>query len=64
MGSYKNRIGIAEEYVEAPIYSYIESRLDMIPKAIAKYIFDNSVKFIEYCNARQVKVIADTAKIF
>lgn len=62
VGVYKNGIGIAEEY-EEPIYSYTEVRLDMIPKAITKYIFDNSLEFIEYCNTRQVKLIADISKI-
>lgn len=62
VGVYKKDIGIAEEYKE-PIYSYTEVRLDMIPKAITKYIFDNSLEFIEYCNTRQVKLISDISKI-
>jgi len=41
-----------------------EIYLDMIPKAITKYIFDNVVEFIEYCDNRQVRLINDIRKIF
>lgn len=38
--------------------------LDMIPKAITKYIFDNVIEFIEYCNDRQVRLINSVRKEF
>lgn len=41
-----------------------ELGLDMVPKAITKYIFDNAVEFIEYCNNRQVRIIKDIRKVF
>lgn len=41
-----------------------ELRLDMIPKTITKYILDNVVEFIEYCNNRQVRIIEDIRKEF
>lgn len=42
----------------------IELYLDMIPKAIAKYIFDNVIEFIEYCDNRQVRIINDIRDMF
>lgn len=41
-----------------------ELSIDMIPKAITKYILDNVVEFIEYCNNRQVRIIEDIRKSF
>ena len=41
-----------------------ELSLDMIPKAITKYICDNVIEFIEYCNNRQVRLIEDIRKSF
>lgn len=41
-----------------------ELKLDMIPKTIAKYILDNVVEFIEYCNNRQVRIIEDIRQLF
>ena len=38
---------ITEEYIEAPVYSYSEVRLDMIPKAITKYIFTPPAKYVK-----------------
>ena len=64
IGIYGNGIGITEEYIEAPVYSYLEVRLDMIPKAITKYILDNAIEFIEYCDDKQVKMIEDIRKMF
>ena len=63
VGIYKDGIGIAEEYIKAPMYSYAEIRLDMIPKAILKYILDNSIEFIEYCSNKQVKMIDEVHKM-
>lgn len=42
----------------------IELYLDMIPKAIAKFIFDNVIEFIEYCDNRQVRIINDIRDMF
>jgi len=55
---------IIEESFEYQIYSYTELRVDMIPKAITKYILDNAIEFIEYCNKKQVKMIESIRKDF
>lgn len=41
-----------------------ELNLDMVPKAITKYILDNVIEFMEYCNDRQVKMIDEIHKGF
>lgn len=64
VGIYNNEIGITEEYTDAPYYNYTESRLDMIPKSIAKYILDNSLDIIKYCNTKQIKLISEMSELF
>jgi hypothetical protein len=41
-----------------------ELKVDMIPKAITKYILDNVIEFIEYCDNRQVRIINEIRKNF
>jgi len=41
-----------------------ELSLDIIPKCITKYILDNVIDFIEYCDNRQVRLINEIRKLF
>lgn len=45
VGKYENNIGIAEEYINAPIYSYTKVRLAILPIVIQKYILDHIDEF-------------------
>lgn len=47
-GRYKDKIGIGEEYIQAPIYSYTKSRLGIIPIVMQKYFLDHMVQFKKY----------------
>lgn len=64
VGIYNNEIGITEEHTDTPYYDYTELRLDMIPKSIAKYILDNSLDIIKYCNTKQIKLISEMSELF
>lgn len=47
VGKYENNIGIAEEYINQPIYSYTKVRLAILPIVIQKYILDHIDEFPE-----------------
>lgn len=49
-GKYKGRIGIGEEYIQASIYSYTETRLGIIPIIMEKYCIEHKQEFYEYLN--------------
>ena len=47
-GRYKGKIGIGEEYIDAPIYSYTKTRLGMISVAMKKFYLDHIEDFSEH----------------
>lgn len=64
VGVYQDNIGMAEEYIQAPAYSYTEVRLDCVPKAILKYILDHESEFREYCSEKQKEKLDVTEEFF
>lgn len=48
LGRYKGKFGIGEEYIQAPIYSYTQTRLGLIPIAMQKYFLDHKEQFEQY----------------
>lgn len=56
-GVYKEKIGIGEEYIQVPIYSYTQIRLGMIPIAMQKYILDNFSDFEKYCDDSEKSIV-------
>lgn len=48
VGRYKDKIGIGEEYIEQPIYSYTKTRLGIIPIVMQKYFLDHISQFEKY----------------
>lgn len=47
-GKYKEKIGIGEEYIQAPIYSYTQTRLGIIPIIMQKYFLEHKPEFNKY----------------
>ena len=47
VGKYKDKIGIGEEFIFSPIYSYTEVRLGMISSTIRKFYIDHLDDFSE-----------------
>ena len=54
-GRYKERIGIGEEYIQAPIHSYTETRLGLIPIIMQKYYLDHLDDFSTYLDEEHKK---------
>ena len=55
LGRYKDKIGIGEEYIQAPIYSYTQTRLGIIPIAMQKYFLDHKPQFEQYLDEEDKK---------
>ena len=51
-GKYKGKIGIGEEYIQAPIYSYTQTRLGIIPIIMQKYFLDHRAEFDRYLDEK------------
>ena len=47
-GRYKGKIGIGEEYIQAPTYSYTKTRLGMLSIAMKKFYLDHVEEFSGY----------------
>lgn len=64
VGVYNQKIGIGEEYIQSPIYSFTQSRLGMVPLAIQKYLLDHYSEFSEYCSDSDREVLTAVQDIF
>lgn len=56
LGRYKDKIGIGEEYIQAPIYSYTQTRLGIIPIIMQKYFLDHKIQFDKYLSEQDKKI--------
>lgn len=52
LGRYKDKIGIGEEYIQAPIYSYTKTRLGIMPIVMQKYFLDHKPQFEQYLDEK------------
>jgi len=52
LGRYKDKIGIGEEYIQAPLYSYTQTRLGIIPIVMQKYFLDHKPQFEQYLDEK------------
>lgn len=55
VGKYKDKIGIGEEFIFAPIYSYTETRLGIISSCLTKFYLDHLEDFSRYIDERLKK---------
>ena len=56
LGRYKDKIGIGEEYIQAPIYSYTQTRLGLIALVMQKYFLDHREQFDKYLSEKDKKI--------
>lgn len=59
VGVYKDKIGIGEEYIEEPSFSYTQTRLGLIPIAMQKFFLDHKPQFEQYL-AEEHKELGDS----
>jgi len=52
LGRYKDKIGIGEEYIQAPIHSYTKTRLGIMPIVMQKYFLDHKPQFEQYLDEK------------
>ena len=57
LGRYKDKIGIGEEYIQVPIYSYTQTRLGIIPIAMQKYFLDHKPQFEQYLDEEDKETV-------
>ena len=55
-GKYKGKIGIGEEYIQAPRYSYTKTRIGMIPIVMKKFYLDHLDDFSKYIDDKDRKM--------